>query len=144
MTWRLVDHTADVAIEAEAPDAGGCLDQAALALTSVITGEPDPRALGAETELRFAIEAPDDDSLLVAFLAELLWQCEAEDLLWTGGGVTVTDTPDGLRRADAAGNAVRFDQALHGRGVEVKAVTYHDLHFRRDGPQWSARVLLDI
>jgi SHS2 domain-containing protein len=39
---------------------------------------------------------------------------------------------------------VRHDPARHGRGVEVKAVTYHGLRFGRTESGWELWVLLDI
>lgn len=145
--FRLVDHTADLAIEAEADSRDGVLAEAALALTQVLTGKaPGSRdAPRPDRELTFRVDAPDEAALVVAFLSELLWLSESEDLLWLGGGVTVTPLDDGGLRLEARGNGARHDAAQHGRGVEVKAVTYHGLRFGRgtDG-RWQLWVLLDI
>lgn len=144
MSWRIREHTADLVIEADGDDAGGCLDAAGLALTSVMTGHDAPHELAADEEAVFHVDAPDLDALAVAFLSELLWLGESKDLLWTGGGVELTVTDDGLHRASAKGNMAAFDPHRHGRGVEVKAITYHDLHFGAEKDEWSLRVLLDI
>lgn len=145
MAFRLVDHTADLAIEAEGASEADVLEEAALAITAVLTGKEHPHLLGRpERELAFAVEAPDRVALLVAFLSELLWHFESQDLLWLGGGVRLGTTPEGLRRAEAKGNALRHDASRHGRGVEIKAVTYHDARFERVGSLWHLRALLDI
>ena len=145
MSFRLVDHTADLAIEATAPTRDVCLADAAHGLAAVLTGRDRVEAHGLpEREVRFVLEAPDADALAVAFLSELLWLFESEDLLWTGGGVKVTAGSGGTLRATATGNAVRHDPGRHGRGVEVKAVTYHGLRFGPDGKGWTLWVLLDI
>lgn len=144
MTYRLVDHTADLAIEAEAADAGACLAEAARALTEVLTGRP-PDARLADLPVAFAVEAPDAAALAVAFLAELVWLVEAEDLLWLQGGVRLTTAADGILRAEAEGNGTRFEPNRSGRGVEVKAVTYHQVLFAQDARGlWRLRVLLDL
>lgn len=147
--FRLVDHTADLAIEATGASRGEVLAEAGLGLTAVLTGRGHPHLLGrAEREVRFVVEAPDADALAVAFLSELLWLHESEDLLWLGGGVHVEPRPGGVLRATAGGNGLRHDPALHGRGVEVKAVTYHGLRFAPAGGDpagpWGLWVLLDI
>jgi SHS2 domain-containing protein len=143
--FRLVDHTADLAIEASAPSEAEALAEAALGFTSVLTGKADPHLLGApDTTMEFSVEAPDRPSLLVAFLSELLWQFESNDLLWLGGGVTLRPGPDGTIHLEARGNAQTFDAAKHGRGVEVKAVTYHDLEYAQAGREWRLRVVVDI
>lgn len=142
--YRLADHTADLAIEAEGDDRGEALSEAALALTCILTGRDAPHKLGnPDREAEFVVEAPDLDALAVAFLAELLWLHESEDLLWVGGGVQVEEAGE-LVRARAAGNVLRHAPHQHGRGVEVKAVTYHGLRFVREGSQWRLWVLLDI
>lgn len=143
--FRLVDHTADLAIAATGPSREAVLADAALGITAVLTGRPEVHALGApDQEMHFVLEAPDAPSLLVAVLSELLWLHESEDLLWSGGGFTLSTTAGGLHRAEARGNGVRHDPARHGRGVEVKAVTYHGLRWERVGPEWDLWVLLDI
>ena len=145
MSYRILEHTADLGIEAIGATAEEVLEQAALAMTSILTGKPHPHLLGRpDRELRFFVEASDREALGVAFLSELLWHSESQDLLWVGGGVRLQDGKDGLLRADAQGNAVVHDPARHGQGVEVKAVTYHGLEFARDGKQWRLRVILDI
>lgn len=142
--FRLVDHTADLAIEATGSTRDEVVAQACLGLSSVLTGKPDPRHLGVpDREIHFVIEAPDADALLVAVLSELLWLYESEDIVWLGGGVRIEDAGAGLR-ATAAGNAIHHAPAIHGRGVEVKAVTYHGLRLARDGDHWLAWVLLDL
>lgn len=144
--FRLVDHTADLAIEAEAATREGVLEQAALGLTAVLTGKPRAHeSARPEREVSFHVDAPDEAALVVAFLSELLWLHESEDALWLGGGLSVAGLPDGSLRLTARGNVATHDPAVHGHGVEVKAVTYHGLRFGREANgDWGLWVLLDI
>ena len=142
MAHRLFDHTADIGIDADGATHGEALAEAGLALTELVTGKPVHTILP-DQEVQVVVEAPDETMLAVAFLAELLWLLESKDLLWLGGGVEVTPQRDGLR-AVAKGNCAAYDPDRHGRGVEVKAVTYHGLVSRREGARWHVRVLLDI
>ncbi len=143
--YRLLDHTADVGIEATGKTREETLEAAALGLTAVLTGREHPHVLGRpEKELAFFVEAPDAPALVVAFLSELLWHFESEDLLWLGGGVTIGSSHDAILRLDVRGNVLRHDPNRHGRGVEVKAVTYHDVAFQPHEGGWILRVLLDI
>lgn len=144
MSHRTFEHTADVGIEAAGPDAETALAEAAHGLAEVIAGvtvHDHPRE--GLVERVFYVEAPDRESLLVAWLSELVWRFESEGLLWAGGGVRLSETEDGLR-IDVAGNMAPYDPARHGTGVEVKAVTYHDVFLGPDGDGWRARVILDI
>lgn len=146
MPFRLVDHTADLAIEATGATREAALEEAALGLTAVLTGRPAPHALARpDREVSFQLDAPDEQALVVAFLSELLWLHESEDLLWLGGGVEWLSLADGSLRVAAHGNAAVHDPARHGRGVEIKAVTYHGLQLaRQPSGEWRLWVLLDI
>ncbi len=139
---RLVDHTADVAIETEAPTAGEALAEAALALSELLAGR-DPHELTPDREMAVRVEAPDLEALAVAFLAELVWLQQSEDLVWLGGGVVVAQE-GATWTATGHGNGLLHEPARHGRGIEVKAVTYHGVRFARDGAHWALRVVLDL
>ena len=141
MTFRLLDHTADLQIEATASSAGDALAEAGLALTQVVTGRP-PHQVKPDQEVAFRLETPDRGAAAVAFLAELLWMLASKGVLWVGGGVAVTEGT--MVVIEAKGNGVRYDPALHGRGIEVKAVTYHDLVFERTAREWRVKVTLDV
>lgn len=141
MAYRLLDHTADLLLEADGASREEALLHAARGLVRVVTGHDPPAR--SELEVRFTLEAPDLGSLAVTFLSELLWILESKGTLWLGGGV-VLEVGDGVIRLDAAGNGASYDPATHGRGIEVKAVTYHALEFAPHGASWRLRVVLDI
>lgn len=141
MAYRLLDHTADVQLEATAPTAGEALAEAGLALIQVLTGRA-PHRMASDQEISFRLETPDLGAAAVAFLAELLWILDSKGILWAGGGATIT--PGELTVVEAKGNGVRYDPARHGRGIEVKAVTYHDLVFAPEGRGWRLRITLDV
>ncbi len=144
MSYRLFEHTADVGIEATAVDAEATLVDAAHALAHVIAGGAVKAGNGSAcTERSFFVEAPDAESLLVAFLSEFVWLFDTDHLLWAGGGVRISQTEDGMR-ADVIGNMVHYDSAHHGDGVEVKAITYHEICFEPNAHGWKARVILDL
>lgn len=137
--YRIVEHTADLAIESDGATAGEALAQAALALQLVLTGR-EARLHGAATQARrFTVDAPDQEALAVAFLSELIWILESDGLICIGCGVDVAGST-----ATAEGNFVPYDRTRHGHGVEVKAVTYHDLAFEERDGAWHLHVLLDI
>jgi SHS2 domain-containing protein len=142
MGWRLLEHTADVGIEAEAPEPAACLAEAAAALSHVLTGG-DPGSWRGELDVALRVEAPDLQALAVAFLAELVWLRDARDLLWQDGHLVV-EADGEIWRVAGTMRAVRHDSARHGRGVEVKAVTYHQVMFALQDGVWRLRVYLDL
>lgn len=142
MSHRIVEHTADLAIEATAATAGEALSEAAQALTGIVTGRTH-HGDAPTGEVVFEVEAPDLQALAVAFLAELLWFLETRDLLWLSGGADV-EQRGGMWHASARGNAALYEPQRHGQGTEVKAVTYHQIFFGRDGAGWRLFVVVDI
>lgn len=142
-SWRIKSHTADVVLEARGPTREVALARLGTALSAVATGAEDPRRFVPDEEMAVSVEAPDDEALVVAWLSELLWRLESEDLLWLSGGVELSGAPDALHLT-ALGNAARYDPKKHGQGTEIKAITYHGLRFERDGAEWVVDVLIDI
>lgn len=142
MSHRIIEHPADIGIEAEGATAGEALGAAAQALACIVTGRDDLHGVRPDGEVAFEVAAPDREALAVAFLSEVLWLLESEGALWLDGGADVESGRDWSARA--RGNVVVYDPGLHGRGTEVKAVTYHRLRFERDGGRWKLRVVLDV
>ena len=84
--------------------------------------------------------APDRESLLVAWLSEVLWLIEAEDLLFTR--FTIESLSETALAALAHGEPA--DPQRHPyRGV-VKAVTYHQLDLRQRAGAWSTNIIFDV
>lgn len=142
MSHEIFEHTADLGIAARGDSFGAALGEAALALTSIATGRDDLRTAKADGELVFRVEAPDQEALVVAVLAELLWFLESEQTLWIHGGIEAHQDVGGWV-AQANGNAVVYDPVRHGQGTEIKAITYHGLSVVHDG-DWRIRVIVDI
>ncbi|MGW5671921.1 archease [Micromonospora sp. NPDC003776] len=133
---RNVPHTADVRIEAWAPDREGCLAEAVTALvdTFVDTTGVEP---GAETAYR--VPPGDDPDLLVAVLDEVIFRLDTE-----GEVPLATD----VRPAEDGGLLVRWrvvgTDAVEAIGAVPKAVSLHELRFGPDGAGWSGAVTLDV
>ena len=126
------EHTADWELEVWAPDLSMLLVQAAQGMYS-LTGtrlEPEPR-LRRELE----ISSADSESLLVAFLAELLYLGEQEGLGF--------DSFD-LRVTDHTLHALLGGAPLAGQDKEIKAVTYHNLQIRNGPRGLEARIVFDV
>jgi SHS2 domain-containing protein len=89
-----------------------------------------------------SVEAQGTDlpSLLVAWLNELLYRCEAE--AWAPVDVRVTTIEGGRASGELVGEPADYGRHRF-RGV-VKAATYHLLECRRDNDRWRARVVFDV
>src|SRR5690606_38330986 len=113
--FRELEHTADWELEAWAPDMAGLLEQAARGMYALMNArlQDQPR-----TTREVDLHALDPEGLLVAFLDELLYLGEVENLAF--------DTFE-LRVMGRALQARLGGAPLLTQAKEIKAVTYHNL-----------------
>jgi SHS2 domain-containing protein len=126
------EHTADWELEVWAPNFSTLLEQAARGMYS-LSGV----RLQARPRLRRYLElsAADTESLLVAFLAELLYLGEQEGLGFDSYDLRL----DGDSLKAQLGGA-----PLAGQDKEIKAVTYHNLKIEKGPRGLEARVVFDV
>ncbi len=129
--------TADMGIRAWAVDRGGVFRQAALALWSLMV---DPATVECRSVVPVAVEAEDQETLLVGWLNELLYLYEAKGFI--GRDCTAHSLTETRFVAEVAGEAV--ERTRHVILSHVKAVTYHQLHVGPTARGWEARVVADV
>lgn len=119
------------------PDKETAFEQAAMALTAVVT-PPDDVASCNRIEL--ACEATDDEALLVAWLNALVCEMSARRMLFSHFRVRIEP---GHLHASAWGEPISVQR--HQPTVEVKGATYTSLRVARceDGG-WLAQTVVDV
>lgn len=135
--WEHFPHEADVGIRGIGATPAEAFEQAAVAMTAVMT---DPARVGERDEVRIEREAEDLDGLLFDWLNALVFEMSVRNMLFSRFEVSI----EGLRlRARAWGEPV--DPARHEPAAEIKAATYHALRVTRepDG-EWSAQCVVDV
>jgi SHS2 domain-containing protein len=134
--WEHFEHEADMGVRGYGPTREAAFEQAALALTAVLT---DPAAVAARECVPIACEAPDDELLLVDWLNALIYEMAVRRLLFGRFHVTL----EGPRlHAEAWGEPL--DAARHGPAVEVKGATYTALRVARQDGGWLAQCVVDV
>jgi SHS2 domain-containing protein len=136
--YRLVEHTADMAFEVEAPDWPGLLARAVLALSDVIRRLEGP----AEERRDVRVERADREEVLVALLDEVVYLFERDGFL----PVSVTVSEATATSAAATLSGSRHDPRREPPDRVVKAATHHDLRVEEgvEGKPWRTRVVLDL
>ena len=134
-SFQLLEHTADVGILAQGETLAETFAQAALGMFSFMTDISQVQ----ERQTRLVeVAAPDIESLLVAWLNELIYLFEVEELLLKGFNIQeITPT-----HIEALCSGESFDAVKH-KVMGVKAATYHMLEVK-ENDSWQARVILDI
>ena len=135
--WEHFPHDADIGVRGVGASREEAFEQAALALTAVIT---DPYTVAPNEVVEVACEAPDDELLLVDWLNALVYEMATRKMLFGRYEVHV----EGWRlQAKAWGEAV--DVARHQPAVEVKGATYTELLVKQDeNGAWLAQCVVDV
>jgi tRNA nucleotidyltransferase (CCA-adding enzyme) len=130
-------HGADIGIRGIGRTREEAFEQAALALTSIVT---DPDCVREARAVEIACEAPDDGLLLVDWLNALIYRMAVDRLLFARFAVRI----EGQRlSATAWGEPV--DRARHTPAVEPKGATYTELKVRLvDDGTWLAQCVIDV
>ena len=135
--WEHFPHDADIGVRGYGPTIAAAFEQAALALTAVLT---DPAHIKLHRSVSITCEAPSIELLLVDWLnAVVLWMA-TDDLVFGAFDVAISGTHlDGR----AHGEPVDIDR--HQPAVEVKGATLTALEVAEqpDGT-WRAQCVVDV
>ena len=135
--WEHFSHEADIGVRGIGESKDAAFEQAAVAMTAVITS---PENVATETAVEVACEAPDDELLLVDWLNALVYEMATRGVLF---GRFEVHTEDGTLRAKAWGEPVNRER--HQPAVEVKGATYTGLHVGRNANgAWVAQCVVDV
>jgi SHS2 domain-containing protein len=135
--YSLLDHPADLGIEAFGRNLPEAFEQAALGLISIIL---DPDRITHSQLKEIVIEGTDFEQLLVKWLTEVLYLYDGES--FAGGKFEIIELSPNKLRARVLGEA--FDLERHSPRLDVKAITYHQLLLKQDDSGAQIRVFLDI
>ena len=134
--FEIVDHTADVGIIAYGADRSQAFANAARALFSLITELDDvAEVLHRDIELT----APDEESLLVEWLNELIYLFDVENIVFKRFDITQLNRT----QLKARSYGEKVDSSKHKLKTGVKAATYHMLKVDKDDGS-KVQVLFDI
>lgn len=136
-TWEHFAHGADIGIRGIGQTEAEAFEQAALALTAVVT---DPLQVNPEIEVPVQREATDAEALLVEWLNALVYEMAVRQMLF--GRFTVRLQGNRLN-GSAWGEPV--DIARHQPAVEVKGATYTSLFAGQNAEgDWIAQCVVDV
>src|SRR5512140_1879659 len=114
--WEHFAHGADIGVRGIGATRAEAFEQAAAALTAVLT---DPATVAPATRVDIRCAAPDDDILLVDWLNALVYEMATRRMLF---GRCVVELADHALTGQAWGEMV--DPLRHRPAVEVKGATY--------------------
>ena len=132
--YQLFDHTADIGITIRADTAEKIFVDAAGAMFDIIT---DTHRIKPKIQIEIKQEAESYDELLVGWLGELLYQYSVRGIVFKEFSVQEL-SPKAIRAlcwGDKPADEIK---------TEIKAVTYHELEFKKTKDGFRARVIFDV
>jgi tRNA nucleotidyltransferase (CCA-adding enzyme) len=135
--WAHFPHEADVGIRGVGASKQEAFEQAAIAMTAVVT---DPQRVTLVEEVRITCSAPDDELLLVDWLNALIYEMATRKMLF---GRFEVHLDSGTLNARAWGENV--DVARHEPAAEPKGACYTELKVKQDATgDWIAQCVVDV
>ncbi|MGC8856168.1 MAG: archease [Anaerolineae bacterium] len=134
MGFREVPHTADWALQVWGADLPELFAEAA---RGMITLAGARLAEGPRVKRTVKIEAPDVESLLVAFLSEVLFFMEQEHLGFDSFQIVIEREGQTVQAEMAGAPLLSLTKA-------IKAVTFHNLNVRRTKRGYEVEIVFDV
>jgi SHS2 domain-containing protein len=135
--WEHFPHKADIGIRGAGATKERAFEQAAVALTAVIT---EPEKVAPEQKVEITCQADDDELLLTDWLNSLLYEMATRKMLFSRFEVRIEQN-----HLSATAWGEKLDVSRHSPTTEVKAATYAELSVQQeqDGT-WIAQCVVDV
>jgi len=135
--WEHFPHQADMGVRGVGPTLAAAFEQAALAMTAIVT---DLAGVAPNEAVEIRCEAPDDELLLVDWLNALILEMAVRHMLFSRFEVKLEG-----RHLHATAWGETVDAQKHQPAVEIKGATYTELTVGRDeSGRWLAQCVVDV
>ncbi|MHB8792232.1 MAG: archease [Thermoleophilia bacterium] len=135
--FEIVDHTADIGIRAFGSTEAEVFQNAATGMFSLIA---DLENVVETSDFLIEVEAEDRETLLVAWLNELLYLYDSNDMLLNR--FELSELGETSLKGRAFGEPM--DAKRHRLKTDIKAATYHMLRLTEESGRWQAEVIFDV
>ena len=138
--YAIVEHTADVGVRAWGPTPAAAFAAAAQGMYAITLGRDPADVTGPRVERTVTVSGDTWPDLLVNWLAELLFRFSVEGLVVQEYDIGTCAPP----RCAATVYGILLEDEDAAEGVEIKAVTYHELDVTVSPARTTIQVLFDI
>jgi len=135
--WEHFEHVADIGVHGFGPDLETAFEQAALAMSAIVTDPGDIREM---ESVDIRCQAPDVELLLADWLNAIVFEMATRGMLFSHFKVRI----DGVALEGQA-RGEKVDRGRHQPAAEVKGATLSELQVRcGDDGLWHARCVVDV
>lgn len=132
--YEFIEHTADIGVRAFGKNPEEVFINAASGMFAIIA---DTRRIKPKEQIEIRQEAQGYDELLRQWLQELLYQ-------YSLSGIIFKEFVIQSLSQNAIGAIAWGEKAQGKTKAEIKAVTYHELEFRKTKYGYEAKVIFDV
>ncbi len=141
--YKMIDHTADVALEVYGNTLAELFINAALGLYEIMFRRPPEITAGNET-VTFTVQGLSEEELLVSFLGELIFHITVRHLfLYPFEKIDIAQVNREFRLKCTARSGI-LNETILNTIQEVKSVTYHQLKIVKEKGWYRVKIVLDI
>lgn len=135
--YELLEHTADLKIRAYGKDLPELFSNTLKGMFE--SCRPTIDASQSKITRKIKVHATDLEALLVEFLSQALYLSDVDNEVYFEANVIIKHKSKKKKlKGKIKGNKVER------LGLEIKAVTWHDLEVKKVNNQWQATILFDI
>lgn len=135
--WEHFDHDADIGIRGIAPTMAQAFEQAAIALTAVVT---DPERVMPSETLSIHCQASDPELLFLDWISELIFQMSTRGLIFSRYQVAIDDN-----KLTAIVTGEKVNVTRHQPAVEIKGATFTELRVHQNPDAlWVVQCVVDV
>jgi SHS2 domain-containing protein len=134
--WEHFPHQADIGIKATADSLSRAFEQAAVALTAIIT---EPQKVEAIESVQIECTGENEELLLVNWLSSVIYEMDIRKMLFSRFEVAIENL-----KLSATIWGEKINQNKHFPAVEPKAVTYNQLSVKNENGKWVVQCVIDV
>lgn len=135
--WEHFEHEADIGVRGVGTTLARAFEQAALAMTAVIT---DVDSVSSTTSFHIQCESADDEILFIDWLNSLVYEIATQKMLFSRYKVSIN-----AHKLNAEVFGEQIDVAKHQPAVEIKGATFTELRvYQQNNGDWVAQCIVDV
>jgi SHS2 domain-containing protein len=139
--YRFLEHTADVKVEAYGKTINEAFQEAARALSEIMTETSKIRPI---IRKKIEIEAEDLQALLYEWLEKFIYLFDSEGLIFSEFIVEDIQQIEGKFKLKGEAAGEEFDESRHPQRTAIKAATYHEMKIKQSPKKIVLEFVLDI
>jgi SHS2 domain-containing protein len=140
----VIGHTADIGIKVWGKSFGQLLKNAACGMYKIICEKNNIKPILKKRICIKKISKNDKESLLVNFLNELLYKTAIEKVVFNNFKIKIYSYSKNLCTIEVFCFGEKYSFEKHGRFLELKAATYHNLKIYKKNNSFYTQIFFDV